>query len=124
MLRSICVFLGSVVLAVAAVGAEPDPDSALGKGIRVPSNLGIATNVSPDAQAATILFDNLRYWRWIRWTSRLPSRAKGRTSLPRRLFGLRRLGSDAEACGALLPIPASFAWEVVVSCDCSRCESC
>jgi hypothetical protein len=53
------VFLGSVVLAISAVGAEAERGSALGKAVRVPSNLGFSTSVSPDGQAATIVFDNL-----------------------------------------------------------------
>lgn len=48
-----------VALATSIPAADVVPGSELGKGILVPSNLGIATNVSPDAQAATIIFDNL-----------------------------------------------------------------
>ena len=59
MLRSIFVFLGTMVLAVSTWGAEPEHSSALSKKISVPSNLGFSFNVSPDSQAATILFDNL-----------------------------------------------------------------
>jgi hypothetical protein len=39
--------------------ADASPGSGLGKEVRVPSNLGFSTNFSPDAQAATIIFDNL-----------------------------------------------------------------
>jgi hypothetical protein len=59
MLRSIFVFLGAMVLAASTWGAEPEHSSALSKKISVPSNLGFSFNVSPDSQAATILFDNL-----------------------------------------------------------------
>jgi|GEM_PF-2256112 len=41
-----------------ALAAEPNPESDLEKEIRVPSNLGISTNISEDMQAATVLFDN------------------------------------------------------------------
>jgi hypothetical protein len=46
-------------MASAAFSDETKPASQLGKDIRVPANNEIATNVSDDAQAATILFDNL-----------------------------------------------------------------
>jgi hypothetical protein len=59
MLRSIFVFLGAMVLAASTWAAEPEHSSALSKKISVPSNLGFSLNVSPDSQAATILFDNL-----------------------------------------------------------------
>ncbi len=59
MFRSIFVLLGTVALAVSAQAAEAQRGSELGKEIRVPTNLGIATNFSPDGQAATVIFDNL-----------------------------------------------------------------
>ncbi len=38
---------------------EPTPNTGFGKLIRVPSNIGFGTAVSPDGQAATVIFDNM-----------------------------------------------------------------
>ncbi len=59
MSRSILSLFGVAVLAASVLAAEPQSKSELGNEIRVPSNLGFATNISPDKQAATIIFDNL-----------------------------------------------------------------
>ena len=48
MSRSILALISVAVLGASVPAAEPKSGSELGKGIRVPSNLGIATNVSPD----------------------------------------------------------------------------
>lgn len=59
MSRSILSLISVAFLGASLVAAEPKLGSELGKEVRVPSNLGFSTNVSPDAHAATILFDNL-----------------------------------------------------------------
>lgn len=41
-----------------AFGDEPKPATQFGKEIHIPSNVGFSTNISPDAQAATVLLDN------------------------------------------------------------------
>jgi hypothetical protein len=48
-----------VVMVNAAITAETKPGSELGKDIRIPSNIGMATNITQDNQVATLLFDNL-----------------------------------------------------------------
>ncbi|HQX48616.1 MAG TPA: hypothetical protein PLY87_03710 [Planctomycetaceae bacterium] len=59
MSRSIFASFIVAVLVTSMLATDAVPGSEFGKEIRVPSNLGFSTNVSPDAQAATILFDNL-----------------------------------------------------------------
>lgn len=59
MSRSILALFVVAVLATSIPVADVVSGSELGKGIRVPSNLGFTTNVSDDGQAATIIFDNL-----------------------------------------------------------------
>ena len=49
---------------LAGIAADPKAGqdkgpSALGKEIRIPTNTGFSTNVSPDGRAATVIFDNL-----------------------------------------------------------------
>jgi hypothetical protein len=50
-----CVAMFSTV----SFAAEPATTTELGKDIRVAANVGLATNVSSDGQAATVLFDNV-----------------------------------------------------------------
>lgn len=59
MTRSILGLLGVAVLVTFALAEDAKPGSQFGKDIRVPANIGFATNVSPDGQAATLIFDNL-----------------------------------------------------------------
>ncbi len=58
-LPGIAVFASSVLFASSGLSDDTKSGSKLTKGIAVPSNLGFSTNISPDAQAATIIFDNL-----------------------------------------------------------------
>lgn len=51
-----------VALFVGSQGAHSDDravTSTFGEKIRVPANIGFSTNISPDSQALTLLFDNL-----------------------------------------------------------------
>ncbi|MCA9226036.1 MAG: hypothetical protein KDA47_10515 [Planctomycetales bacterium] len=57
MKQFLLLFALSFSFSVAAAG-DDTPASVLNAGITVPSNLGMATNISPDKQAATLLFDN------------------------------------------------------------------
>ena len=57
-----CLVLGAIITAVlttAALGDEASAGSQFQKGIRIPQNVGFATNLSDDGLAATLLFDNL-----------------------------------------------------------------
>jgi len=58
MFRSIIILVQIMALTTAALADESKSKAEIGKTIRVPSNTGFSTNVSPDAQAATVLFDN------------------------------------------------------------------
>lgn len=59
MSRSIPALFIVAALATCMSAAEVSPGSGLGKDVRAPSNLSFSTNISDDAQAATILFGNL-----------------------------------------------------------------
>lgn len=59
MSRSICGLFFVAALVAFASADEPKPGSALSSNIRVPANIGFATNVSQDKQVATLIFDNL-----------------------------------------------------------------
>jgi hypothetical protein len=51
--------VGFAFLTSVALTDDPKPGTEIGNGITIPSNHGIATNISHDGQAATIIFDNL-----------------------------------------------------------------
>jgi hypothetical protein len=72
MSRSIFALFFVAVFAISLPFGDVSLGSELDKAVRVPANLGFAVNVSPDAQAATILFDNL-------WVTVGPTQ-KGRTA--------------------------------------------
>ncbi len=55
---SMYVVLCSLVLVICSHAEDLNATSELGKQIRIASNIGFATNISRDKQAATIIFDN------------------------------------------------------------------
>lgn len=59
MRRSMFGLIGVAALVTFSLAEDAKPGSKLGKDIRVPANIGFSTNVSDDAQAATLMFDNL-----------------------------------------------------------------
>ncbi len=59
MRRSVLGLIGVAALVTFSLADDAKPGSKIGKDIRVPANIGFSTNVSPDAQAATLIFDNL-----------------------------------------------------------------
>lgn len=59
MLRHSLALLAIVALTASAHSDDAKRGAKLGKKITIPSNIGFSTNVSDDAQAATVLFDNL-----------------------------------------------------------------
>ena len=62
MMRTIVVAICASLMTLTAHG-EDGPGkaakTALEGGVRIPANIGFSTNVSPDRQALTILFDNV-----------------------------------------------------------------
>lgn len=47
-----------MMLSGPSLADEPKSETQLGKDIRIPTNIGFATNVSPDGRAATLIFEN------------------------------------------------------------------
>ncbi len=56
--RSVYVVFSSLALVACACAEDSSPASQLTAEIRIASNIGFATDVSPDKQAATVIFDD------------------------------------------------------------------
>ena len=58
MSRFVLTLISVAALATGVFADEPKPASKFEKEIRIPSNIGISTNVAPDGQALTVTFDS------------------------------------------------------------------
>lgn len=59
MSRFLLTLFSVAALATGVHADEPKPASQFQKEIRIPSNIGFSTNIAPDAQALTVIFENL-----------------------------------------------------------------